>query len=80
MVEVDIEKVPLHKFAKMQLARKEGESWIRVDELKLSNDFLLKKLESRTVVFYENSVTGELIYINRSMVDPNLNYNKGGFG
>ena len=24
--------------------------------------------------------TGQIVYINRSMVDPNLNYNKGGFG
>lgn len=37
-------------------------------------------MESKGVIFYKNQETNELIFINRSMVDPNLNYNKGGFG
>jgi hypothetical protein len=51
-----------------------------VDQLELANSYLAKKLESKICIFYRNSVTQELIFLNRSLLDPNLNYNKGGFG
>jgi hypothetical protein len=54
--------------------------WKRIDKLEPYNSYLNKKLENRTVVFYRNEDTNELIFINRSIVDPTLNYNKGGFG
>jgi hypothetical protein len=75
--EVEIEKVPLSKFRKYKFA---GSSWAKVEQLDFRNDYLAKKMESRTVVFYRNLDSGELIFVNRSMVDPTLNYNKGGFG
>lgn len=76
-VEVEIEKVPLHKFIKMQKYQKQ---WVKVDQLDIQNDYLSKKMESNTVLFYKQPDTNALIYINRSLVDPALNYNKGGFG
>lgn len=76
--EVEIEKVPLHKFGK-RWERGAGE-WRRVEQLEPFNSYLAKKLDGRAHVFYRNSSTNELVFLNRSLVDPALNYNKGGFG
>lgn len=49
-VEVEIEKIPLHKFIKMQKYQKK---WVKIDQLDIQNDYLSKKMESNTVLFYK---------------------------
>lgn len=75
--EVTVDKVPLHKFAK---SGRGAQDWTRIDELPFENEYLSRKLESKAFVFYRNRDTGELLFVSRSMVDPALNYNRGGFG
>lgn len=77
--QVDIVKMPLHKFAKKQ-EKSNSNNWKRVEKLDIYNSYLAKKIENKSAIFYKNEDTGELIFINRSIVDPTLNYNKGGFG
>ena len=56
------------------------QNWVKIDKLDFQNDYLNKKIENKTSIFYRNEKSGEIIFINRSIVDPSLNYNKGGFG
>lgn len=78
-IEVDVDKIPIHKFAKT-INLGGINKWKRVEQLDFVNDYLNKKIENRTAIFFRNEETNQLIYMNRSYVDPNLNYNKGGFG
>ena len=71
--------MPIFKFYKTQ-GEKSFRNWKKVDQIDIQNSYLTKKLESKTVIFYQNENTKELMFLNRSIVDPSLNYNKGGFG
>lgn len=53
--------------------------WLRIYEIPFHNEYLENKLVSGSVFFYKNQKSGKLAFINRSLVDPNLNYNRGGF-
>lgn len=53
--------------------------WTKINKIPFKNAYLEGKLESGAIFFYQNTKTGKIIFINRSLVDPNLNYNRGGF-
>ena len=74
-IEVEIEKMSIWK-AKKQLDKGE---WKKIQELPFENAYLQKKIENGVSFFYQNIQTEEIAFINRSLVDPNLNYNQGGF-
>jgi hypothetical protein len=53
--------------------------WVKITELPYYNEYLQSKLSSSSVFFYRNVESNKILFINRSLVDPNLNYNQGGF-
>lgn len=53
--------------------------WVKIDQLPYENSYLQKKKENGVAFFYQNKQTAEMFFVNRSMVDPNLNYSHGGF-
>ena len=53
--------------------------WNKIQELPFDNAYLQKKMENGIAFFYQNNKTEEIVFINRSLVDPNLAYNHGGF-
>ena len=50
------------------------EEWQKIDELPIQNSYLQKKVQTRTSIFFQNKLTNRLIFINRSMIDPNLDF------
>lgn len=76
-VEVDVARVPLTKCQTTFSI----ENWKKIDVLPedFNSSYLQKKIDSGATFFYMNQDTSQLVYINRSLVDPKLNYNQGGF-
>ncbi len=38
-----------------------------------------KKFDSKCYIFYKNKETKDLVYLNRTMIDPALDFEKGSF-
>lgn len=55
------------------------EQWQQIKTAPFNNSYLRKKFGTGTNIIFENQVTKEVLCLNRSIVDPTLNYNKGGF-